>query len=131
MELISKLKQKAKELKAQVVPMYYALFDKRTPLFAKIMAAITVMYLLSPIDLIPDFIPILGLLDDIILVPLMVTLTLKFIPKEIIEEYQIKSRNAQPLKAKWYYAVPVIVVYLLLLLWFLKIAIRYFKTKPL
>lgn len=67
--MLQKLKENVKKLKQETVPIYHALFDSRTPVMAKILAALTVAYLLSPIDLIPDFIPVLGLLDDLIIVP--------------------------------------------------------------
>lgn len=67
--MLQKLKENVKKLKQETVPIYQALFDPRTPLSAKIVAGLTIAYLLSPIDLIPDFIPVLGLLDDLIIVP--------------------------------------------------------------
>ena len=63
--------------------------DKDTPVLAKIFAGITVAYALSPIDLIPDFIPVLEYLDDTILLPAFVALTIKFIPKDILERNRI------------------------------------------
>ncbi|MEO6732128.1 MAG: YkvA family protein [Ferruginibacter sp.] len=77
--MFSKLKEKARDLKQEVVPIYYALFDKRTPLLTKILAGLTVAYLLSPIDLIPGFIPVIGLLDDLIIVSLMIRASIKLI----------------------------------------------------
>ena len=67
--MLQKLKENVKKLKQETFPIYNALFDSRTPVMAKILAALTVAYLLSPIDLIPDFIPVLGLLDGLIIVP--------------------------------------------------------------
>lgn len=67
--MLQKLKENVKKLKQETVPIYHALFDPRTSLSAKIVAGLTIAYLLSPIDLIPDFIPVLGLLDDLIIVP--------------------------------------------------------------
>jgi len=81
-----KLKEKIKELKTKVSALYLALKRKDTPIPAKIAAAITVGYALSPIDLIPDFIPILGYMDDIILLPLLMAISIKLIPKKIMEE---------------------------------------------
>ena len=65
------LKARAKKLKADIPAIFLALKDKNTPLHAKIAAAVTVGYALSPIDLIPDFIPVLGYLDDLIILPAM------------------------------------------------------------
>ena len=67
--MLQKLKENVKKLKQETVPIYHALFDPRTPLSAKIVAGLIIAYLLSPIDMIPDLIPVLGLLDDLIIVP--------------------------------------------------------------
>ena len=80
------LKTRAKQLKADIPALFLALKDKDTPILVKVLAFITVAYAFSPIDLIPDFVPILGYLDDVLLLPLLVALTIKFIPKEIFEE---------------------------------------------
>lgn len=80
------LKERAKKLKTDIPAIFLALKDRETPKVAKIFAGITVAYALSPIDLIPDFIPILGYLDDVILLPALVALTIKFIPPEILEK---------------------------------------------
>lgn len=105
------LKEKVKKLKQETVPIYYALFDRRTPRSAKLLAALTVTYLLSPIDLIPDFIPVLGLLDDLIIVPLLITATLKLIPQYVLDDIKSKIDSKERLPTKWYYALPVVVVY--------------------
>ena len=115
--MFEKLKELVKKLKQEIVPLYYALFDERTPVLAKIFAGITVGYLLSPIDLIPDFIPILGLLDDLIIVPLLIKFTLTLIPKNVINDIKSKIDTEQKLGSKWYYAIPIVLVYLLILIW--------------
>ncbi len=76
-QLLSKLKQKARQLKSEAQVLVRAYSDKRTPITAKMLIAITVGYLLSPIELIPDFIPVLGLLDDLIIVPALIALSIK------------------------------------------------------
>lgn len=91
--MLQKLKENVKKLKQETVPIYHALFDSRTPVMAKILAALTVAYLLSPIDLIPDFIPVLGLLDDLIIVPLLIKATLELIPKICTRRYQEQDRQ--------------------------------------
>lgn len=73
MHLIGKLKQQARQLKSEAQVLLIAYKDKRTPATAKILIAITVSYLLSPIDLIPDFIPVVGLPDDLVIVPFLIT----------------------------------------------------------
>lgn len=71
------IKQRAKQLKIDVPAIFIALHIKETPILAKVLALITIIYALSPINLIPDFIPVLGFLDDIILLPLFIILTIK------------------------------------------------------
>ena len=72
--------RKARELKIQTFALYYACRDPRVPWYAKVLAGAVVAYAFSPIDLIPDFIPILGYLDDLVLIPLGVALTIKLVP---------------------------------------------------
>ena len=118
-----KLKEQMENLKTEIPALFSALKDKETPISAKIFAALTVAYALSPIDLIPDFIPVLGYLDDIIILPILVTLTLKFIPKETMDKHRKKSEgmwdNGKP--KKWYYALPILIVWALMLIVILKI----------
>ncbi len=109
------LKQRAKNLKKDIPTIFLSLKDKETPLVAKIFAGIIIVYALSPIDLIPDFIPILGYLDDVILLPTFIAITIKFIPKEVWERNSKLAteiwRNGKP--KKWYYAVPIILVWVI------------------
>lgn len=77
------IKQRTKQLKIDVPAIFIALHKKETPILAKVLALITIIYALSPIDLIPDFIPVLRFLDDIILLPLFISLTIKLIPDDI------------------------------------------------
>jgi uncharacterized membrane protein YkvA (DUF1232 family) len=74
------LKERAKQLKTDIPAVFIAIRKKETPALAKITAGVTVAYALSPIDLIPDFIPVLGYLDDLIVLPALVALTVKLIP---------------------------------------------------
>ncbi|ADY50687.1 protein of unknown function DUF1232 [Pseudopedobacter saltans DSM 12145] len=113
--MLTGLKTRTKRLKQEIIPVYYALFDKRTPVIAKILAGLTVVYLLSPIDLIPDFIPIIGLLDDIIIVPLLISITIKLIPKSVLEDIRNNKKLQRKLKRRWYYALPIILLYAYLL----------------
>ena len=92
-QLMEKLKLKGKALKKEVGALYLAYKRKDTPIYAKIVALLVVAYALSPIDLIPDFIPVLGYLDDIILLPLGISLAVKLIPKEIMEECREQSEE--------------------------------------
>lgn len=111
------LKQRAKRLKKDIPAVFLALKHKKTPVIAKVAAGITVGYALSPIDLIPDFIPILGYLDDLILLPALVALTIKLIPADVLRECREKSENlwADGKPKKWYYAIPIVLFWLLIL----------------
>ena len=99
--------------------------DKAPPIIAKIFAGITVVYALSPIDLIPDFIPVLGYLDDIILLPMLVALTIKFIPADIIARNRQQAeglwKNGKP--KKWYYAIPIVVFWVIIIALVLKMVL--------
>lgn len=116
------LKAKAKKLKTDIPAVFLALKDKETPFIAKIFAGITVAYALSPIDLVPDFIPVLGYLDDVIILPMLVALTIKFIPQDIMEKYRKESEGMwQDVKPKkWYYALPIVLIWTLIIVLILK-----------
>lgn len=88
MSLTSSLRAWAKALKTDVASLWVAARDKRTPLAAKIVAGFVVAYALSPIDLIPDFIPILGYLDDVIILPLGIALAIALIPTPLMSEFR-------------------------------------------
>ena len=107
------LKERARKLKTDVPAVFIALKKKETPWYAKVVAAIVVVYALSPVDLIPDFIPVLGYLDDIIILPALIALTIKLIPKEVFEKCRIESEgmwaNGKP--KKWYYAIPFVLIW--------------------
>ena len=118
-----KLKERAKQLKTDIPAVFLALKDKKTPWYAKVFAAITIAYALSPIDLIPDFVPILGYLDDLILLPLFVALTVKCIPKDVFAVYREQAngmwKDGKP--KKWYYMLPILVIWVLIILVIVKI----------
>jgi uncharacterized membrane protein YkvA (DUF1232 family) len=86
-------KARARQLKAEVYALYLAYRDPRVPWYAKVLAACVVGYALSPIDLIPDFIPVLGYLDDLVLIPLGIALTLRLIPPEVMVECRERART--------------------------------------
>jgi uncharacterized membrane protein YkvA (DUF1232 family) len=83
---IDRWKQLAKKLKAETYALYLAYRDPRTPWYARLFAVLVVGYAFSPIDLIPDFIPVLGYLDDLVLVPLGILLALRMIPEEVMDD---------------------------------------------
>ena len=92
-QFIDQWKQKAKRLKIEIYAMYLAYKDPRVPLYARIFAACVVGYAFSPIDLIPDPIPILGYVDDLILIPLGVMLAVKMIPPDVLAECREKAQD--------------------------------------
>ncbi|WP_223592287.1 YkvA family protein [Neobacillus bataviensis] len=91
--MFNKIKTWARNLKKQIFILYYACKDKRVPWYAKLFTACVVAYAYSPIDLIPDFIPILGYLDDVILLPLGIWFALKMIPKNVLSECEAKAEE--------------------------------------
>ena len=92
-----RIKTWARNLKLDILALWVAARDKRTPLAAKILAAAVAAYALSPIDLIPDFIPIIGYLDDLILVPIGIAIVLKMIPAALMADYR---KTAETLATK-------------------------------
>lgn len=111
------LKERAKKLKTDIPAVFIALKHPKTPWFAKVIAGVTMIYALSPIDLIPDFIPILGYLDDLILLPFLVTLVVKLIPDDIFLQCQQQAEGlCQDGKPKtWYYAIPILLIWVILI----------------
>ena len=112
-----KLKERAKKLKYDIPAVFIAMKKKETPVIAKILAGITVAYALSPIDLIPDFIPVLGYLDDVVLLPALIALTVKLIPDDVFEKCRMEAENlwSDGKPKKWYYAVPIILIWLFII----------------
>ena len=111
---MSKLTDRAKKLKTDIPAVFLALKEKRTPWYAKIIAAMVVVYALSPIDLIPDFIPVLGYLDDLIILPVLIALCVKWIPEDVLADCRSRSEGmwggGKP--EKWYYAVPFVLIWI-------------------
>ncbi len=103
-------KSRAKGLKSEVYALYLACKDPRTPWYAKAFAAMVLGYALSPVDLIPDFIPVLGYLDDLVIVPAGITLLIRMIPKEVLEECRERARNALRRKLKNWTAGAIIIL---------------------
>jgi uncharacterized membrane protein YkvA (DUF1232 family) len=86
MTSLDSLKRRARELKREVAAMFLAAKHPRTPWYAKLLLVAIVAYAVSPIDLIPDFVPVVGLLDDLVLLPLAIALALRMIPTSVIAE---------------------------------------------
>ncbi len=116
---LQKLKRWARALKQDILVLYFAYQDPRVPWFARLLTLCLVAYALSPIDLIPDFIPVLGYLDDLILVPLGVFLMLKLIPQPVIDDCRVKAqaRLGEAKPKNWVAAGLIITVWIVLTLW--------------
>ncbi len=110
------LKQKAKELKKQTLTVYFASRDPNLPMHIKIIAILVAAYALSPIDLIPDFIPIFGLLDDIIIVPLGLALVVHLTPPAIIKAARLKALQSAERPTSYIAAFIFIFIWLTILL---------------
>jgi len=121
------LKTRAKQLSQDLPALFLALKRPDVPWTAKVLAALTVAYALSPVDLIPDFIPVLGYLDDLIILPLLAALTVKLIPASILAECREQAahqwENGKP--RKWFYAIPIILIWLILLYWLLSLVLSH------
>ena len=93
MALLTELKQRVRHLKAETFALYLAARDSRTPWYAKLLVAGIVAYALSPIDLIPDFVPVLGYLDDLILIPIGIALAIKLVPSQVLAECRARAQE--------------------------------------
>ena len=118
----NQIQAKIKACKTALPALYKAFKDPRTPNLARFLCFLTVGYALSPMDLIPDFIPILGALDDLLLLPLMITAAIKLIPAEVWQECQAQAQALPPKQLR--YAVPIALFWLAVLLLLLKGFIR-------
>jgi uncharacterized membrane protein YkvA (DUF1232 family) len=104
----------ARALKQETLALYLAAGDPRTPWYARLLAGCVVAYALSPIDLIPDFVPVLGYLDDLLLVPLGIALALKLIPAEVIADarQEAAQRLARSRPTSGVAAVAIVAIWL-------------------
>ena len=109
-------KQRVKQLKKETYAIYLACKDPRVPWYARVFAGFVVAYAFSPIDLIPDAIPILGYLDDLILVPLGIILVLKMIPSDVLAECRTQAEAAmnEAKPRNWIAAGAIVTIWLLL-----------------
>ena len=116
---MEKIKAWAKNLKRQIFILYFAYRDERVPWYVKLFTACIVAYAFSPIDLIPDFIPILGYLDDVIILPLGIMFALKMIPKDVIADCEVKAnemmKNGKP--KNWIVGSLIIFIWSVIILW--------------
>lgn len=111
--LLRGLKARARALKTEIHAILIAARDPRTPWFAKALALLVVAYAASPIDLIPDFIPILGYLDDLILLPLGILLVIRLIPPAVLDEARQTASQSQGRVAGWGGALLIVFIWLI------------------
>ena len=118
-------REKARQLNTEIVALCLAYRDPRIPWYAKIFMAGLVAYALSPVDLIPDFIPVLGLVDDVLLLPVGLSLLMKMIPGEVLEEYRGRavSELDGPGLSKWVVSGVIVLIWL----FFICLIVRFFR----
>jgi uncharacterized membrane protein YkvA (DUF1232 family) len=124
--MLSKLKAWARRLKRDVHAVYLAARDSRTPWYARAAAILVAAYALSPIDLIPDFIPILGYLDDLLIVPLGILLVVRLIPADVLKEHRMSAEKRQATRPVSYAAAVFMVG-----MWIVAAAALFWWLKPL
>lgn len=126
--MLQNFKAKVKRLKQESLVLYYAYSDQRLPFWKKMFVGLVVGYLFSPLDLIPDFIPVIGYLDDLIIVPLGLYISLRIIPPEILEDSRTKAKQLEyqqiPIGRKT--AVIIVLVWVFGLLSLLYVFLRFF-----
>lgn len=115
MSALQALRAKAAALKLDVVALWFALRHPRTPMAAKLVASLVVAYAVSPIDLIPDFIPVLGLLDDVVLLPLGIALCIKLVPADVLAECREQARVSAERPRSRAAAVVIVVIWVVVL----------------
>jgi uncharacterized membrane protein YkvA (DUF1232 family) len=127
--MLEQLKTAAKRLKREVMTLYFVARDTRTPWYARGLAFVVVGYALSPFDLIPDAIPFLGLLDDLILVPAGIWLVLKLVPKHVLKEARVAASQAESKPVSYVAAAFMILIWVLALIFSAKIVLDFFKAQ--
>ena len=127
--ILERLKQQARQLKIELFAIHLACQDPRVPWYAKAFAICVVGYAFSPIDLIPDFIPILGYLDDLIVVPLGIILILKIIPPAVMIECRVKAQSAtlRDKPKNWIAAGIILIVWVLFAVFSIRLMIHLFN----
>jgi uncharacterized membrane protein YkvA (DUF1232 family) len=109
----------ARALKAEVLTVFFAARDPAAPWGPRLLALLVAAYALSPIDQIPDFIPVLGLLDDLILVPLGLWLVVRWMPADVMDRARLRAKGVMEKPRSWVAGAVIALVWLLLLLVFL------------
>lgn len=124
---MGKFSEKAAEINMLINAMYIAMKRSDTPLYAKLAGGLCVWYALSPLDLVPDFIPVLGAVDDVIVLPFLLWLSVKLMPADILEECKVQAINMDKTdkQVKKRYMLPVLAVWALLVCWAFNLAHRF------
>jgi uncharacterized membrane protein YkvA (DUF1232 family) len=125
--LINPVKDWARKLRSEMLVLYRVSKDPDTPWFVKAFIVCVVAYAFSPIDLIPDFIPVIGHLDDVILIPLGIYLALKIIPPDVLEKCREEIQKPLEIKPKIRWVVALIIIFI----WVGLIAVLIYKVTPL
>lgn len=116
---MQRLKRWAATLKREVMALWFACRDSRTPWYARVLTMLIVAYALSPIDLIPDFIPVLGYLDELILLPIGIYLVLKLVPADAMADARARAQSwvesRQPKPRNWIAAAAIVLVWVVVL----------------
>jgi len=115
--LVARWKQRAATLRLETYALFLAYKDPRTPWYARVAALVVAAYAFSPLDLIPDFIPVLGYLDDLILLPLGILLAIKLIPGEVMADCRSLAREhaGSAGRRNWYAAIIIASIWLAVL----------------
>lgn len=118
---LANYRTRAGELRSDIYALYLVTREPSVPWYAKTLALLVTAYAFSPIDLIPDFIPVLGYLDDVVLIPLGIALTLRLIPAPMWAECRARAQaeGAVPPRARWIVAGAIILFWLLVVTWLL------------
>lgn len=111
---LTNLKSQARQLKQHTLTIYFAARDPRTPFFVRALAILVAAYALSPIDLIPDFIPIIGYLDDLILIPLGLALIIRLTPPVVLESARVQAQQAANRPVSYSAATFIVAVWLMI-----------------
>jgi uncharacterized membrane protein YkvA (DUF1232 family) len=126
MALAARISERAREITSDTAALFLALKRKETPPLARILIGIAVCYALSPVDLIPDFIPVIGLLDDVILLPLMIAAAVKMTPPSVMEDCRRQAAGmwAAGRPGKYLCALPVAVIWLGIIAWITSLILK-------
>ncbi|HOP64637.1 MAG TPA: DUF1232 domain-containing protein [Spirochaetota bacterium] len=125
MKTVERFKQRAAFLKKELLALHFAYKNPATGWLPKLIILITLGYALSPIDLIPDFIPIIGHIDDIIIIPALISLSIKLIPGNVMEEAREKAAETSlQLNKRWFFGILFIAAWFLIVLFMVKFTLN-------